>query len=198
MKLNNNSQKISGELLLSDYITAYVSTITNDVAKLQAEESENNLMSDLNSLSSGNYLNPGSININNFDQNSVARASLDAHIKKVQAQQLDTITKYQVQNLLETDKNLYFGKKVRVKVILPNKEMPPIETIWYSQKTGYSKSNNQKLEITGFIDEVLLDKNILVLKPSTLGKFINNRLNGYFVYVIDPTSLKPSVALELI
>lgn len=186
-------QPVSGQTLVADYQTAFVSAATVEAAKYEASRSENELVQQLEHISAGTYLNPGALAAT--DQDTLTRASLDAHIKKVQTQQLDTMNAQQLQALVAQDKDLYAGRKVTVTVRTSTE--PPIDMVWFDQQNGYRTSVCKKKSVHGTIEEVLLDRNLLVVKPGWGLKLLNSRLQSYLVYVIDPESLQPMVELQV-
>lgn len=191
---DNKKQNISGQLLLADYQTAFVSMATVETAKFEAERSENTLLAQLSTIGSGQYLNPGSISSDL--QTNVTRASLDAHIKKVQAEQLKSIGTLELLRLTEQDQADYKKRKVRIN-ILPGQDSP-LDSVWFNNQTGYRTSTLKRKAVVGTIEEVALDKNVLVLKPNLTMRLINPELKSYLVYIIDPATLKPMVDITLI
>lgn len=185
---------VSGDALVADYETVIVSGVTIETAKYQAKHSEDSAINFLNSINSGSFLNPA--NIPTDTQETITRASVDAHIKKVQAQQMEEMGALQLQQLADKAHVRYKGKKVEVTVL--NKAMRPIESAWFDNRYGWRKGDYNRNTLTGVIDEVLLDKNALILKPAFFSRMFNSSLKNYFVYIIDPNSLSPMVKLRLI
>lgn len=184
---------LSGELLVADFQNAFVSAATAEYAKQSAAQSENDLLNQLSYWSGGNYLNPGNIDAN--VQQDVSRASLDAHVKKVQAQQLESLSLAQLSALITEDNKVYKGKKVVIEAI--HSEIKPIDAVWFNPRTGYRSNTIQKSSVTGTIQEVALDKNVLILKPKMLPRMINKEFQAYFVYIIDPRTAQPMVRISL-
>ena len=104
--------KRTGQQLVADYQTVMVSSSAIDAAAYEAERSENELMQYLASTSSGNYLQPG--DLGNPNESSIGRASLDAHVKRVQAQQLQALNHEQMRQLSAQDKQDFIGRQVVV------------------------------------------------------------------------------------
>jgi hypothetical protein len=182
----------SGQLLLADFQNVFVSTATAEAARFEAQKSESDLMNHLNTISRGSYLQPGTIGQDL--QTDVARASLDAHIKKVQAEQLDSMTAEQTQNLIAADRNAYRGQKVTVKTIVSG--LSPIELVLFDERNGYRSNTSRRKTVSGTIEEVLLDKNMLILKPSWRARVMNSGLQNYLIYVIDPDTLNPMIEFD--
>jgi hypothetical protein len=189
----SHQQPLSGQALIADYQTVFVSTATVQAANYEADRSEQQLVTQLETLSAGSYLNPQQLPA--ADQDALTRASLDAHIKKVQTQQLSAMNAGQLQQLIATDQSLYVNRKVVVHVQTTGDS--PIELLWFDQQNGYRSGVSKKKTFTGIIDEVILDKNVLVLRPTWSAQLLNNRLQKILVYIIDPITLKPMVSLTI-
>lgn len=189
MKRDNSS--VNGWQLVADFQTAFISIVTSEIVQNEANNSEEDMLQQLSRLSGGGYLNPG--NIDPERQYNMSRASLDAHIKKIQAQQVEVLKAEQVRNLIEDDEALYIGRKVQVDVLLGSKS--PIDGLWFSTQTGYRSNTLNKKRIKGTVQELLLDKNVLIVKPHLVPKLLNSELESYIVYIIDPDTAEPMVNL---
>ncbi|TAH33449.1 hypothetical protein EYC59_04945 [Candidatus Saccharibacteria bacterium] len=190
---NNTPQPVSGQLLVAHFQTAFIALVTAIAAKSEAERSENNLVGQLRYMSGGAFLSPGQLNPD--FQTDVTRSSLDAHIKKVQAEQLDVASSQQVEALLEQDKHDYVGRRVRVDVINPNET--PIDSVWFNQHHGYRHNNTKRKLANGTIREVRLDENVLLIQPPFTTRLLYRELKYYAVYIINPETLEPMVTLTV-
>ncbi len=184
---------VSGSLLVADFQAAFISAATAEAAKHEAEHSENSITNYLESASSGHLLNPAVLA--NDAQTHVTRASLDAHIKKVQAQQMQAISSAQLEQLIARDQVTYHGRKVRVRI---TSHKDPVESLWLDKQSGYRKGTVKKSSVTGFIEKILLDTNALILKPTYASRLLTPALKNYIVYVTDPETLLPMVQLTLL
>lgn len=182
--------KRTGQQLVADYQTVMVSSSAIDAAAYEAERSENELMQYLASTSSGNYLQPG--DLGNPDESSIGRASLDAHVKRVQAQQLQALNHEQIMQLSALDKQDFIGRQVIIEQLDPSRKC--IELLWFDTQNGYRSNPTNKRRIYGIVEDVLLDKNILLIKPRLRNRLLTSNLQGYVVYVIDPVSAQPLVS----
>lgn len=185
---------ISGQVLVADFQSAYVGLATAELAKSEAHRSEEAIVSELQSLSSQSYLNPNGISP--VRQNDIGRASVNAHVMKVQAEQLQQMSYQQLAVLQDELSNNYIGKKVLVTPFESSES--PFDTVWLNKETGYRTNQNTKKQIKGTIAEIWLDKNLLVIKPPLLPRMINSELNAYFVYVIDPVTAQPAVEVTIL
>jgi hypothetical protein len=193
-KKTDDNSSLSGQALLADFQSAFVSAATIEAARFEAERSENELLTHLDAVSGSSYLNPG--NLGSDEQAAIARASLDAHIKKIQARQLGSMSQGQLQHQLMQDQQAYKGRRIRVTIL--HKNSGAVESVWYDQTTGYRNGTVKYGKITGIIDDVLLDRNVLVLKPTLRTRLLASSLRYYVVYPIEPMQLMPTVSFELL
>ena len=182
---------VSGELLVANFQTVLTSQAITEAAKYEAARSESALMNELDSLGRAGYLNPGTITPG--QQPDLSRESLDAHIKKIQAQQLESLSVQQLGELIAQTRARYLGHKVAV---LPlNYKDAPVESVWFDPATGYRGGQVKRKKIAGTIEDLLLDQNLLVIKPTRGMQLLNPQLQNYVVYVIDPSTFQPLVNL---
>jgi hypothetical protein len=189
-----DTRQITGELLIADFQSALAALATAEYAQGQAQHTENAVVSELQAVSGQVYLNPGSINP--IRQNDIGRASLNAHVMKVQAAQLRQLSQDQLAVMQTQVSGDYVGSKVRVTAL--GGAESPFDAVWFNDQTGYRSNEFKKPAITGTITEVNLAKNLLILKPKLLPRLINREFTAYFVYVIDPSNLQPAVTIDLV
>lgn len=189
-----NNREITGELLVADFQSAFAALATAQYAQSEAQNTENAVVAELHSMTGLSYLNPGSINP--LRQNDIGRASLNAHVMKVQAAQLQQLSQEQLAALQDQVTADYLGRKVRISALDTSER--PFDAVWFSDHTGYRSNPIAKPNVTGTIAEVNLEKNLIVLKPRLLPRLINREFAAYFVYVIDPATLQPAVNIDLL
>jgi len=190
---NAKEEKPLGAQLVADYQSVFISMATAQWARHQAKDSENEFLGRLTEMSSGGYLQPS--NIGDSEQDSLKRASLDAHIKKIQSQQFEELRQGQIKSLSEENNNIYSGKKVEV--IPMNAPQTPFDGVWFNSHKGYRSNPINNKKIKGTIKEVNLEKNILIVAPSIGPRLINSELHSYVVYVINPETAEPMVDIKL-
>lgn len=190
---DKSDKQLSGANLLADFQNVWVALATTAAAKYEADRSEHALLQHLNAVGGDTYLQPTQLANSDSD---IAKASLDAHIKKVQADQLNAISLQQIQALVAADNALYKGKRVRVAMLQKNNQS--VESVWYNPQTGYTNSPLKYGRVSGFIDEVVLDRNILVLKPTLKTRLLAGALHYYVIYPISPATVTPAVSIEFI
>ncbi len=191
--MTNNSDN-SGKELVEQFKDALIIRSSAEYASEEAVRSENETVSGLDAISRGSYLNPSSVPEDL--QNQIARASVDAHIKKVQAKQLNENSKYQLEDMKLNLNEKYNGKKIKVNVL--NRQQKPIESIWYDPK--YNDYYNGILDtggISGKIQEILLNKNAILVKPNLLSRLSASNRKLFMVFIINPDDLTPLVSLEI-
>jgi hypothetical protein len=182
---------VSGQALINDFRTVLLTAATSEAATHEAKRSENALMQHLQDISQG-FLQPGSIA--HEDPERLSRASLDAHIKKIQAQQYEQLNAAQREELQQQAAATYQGRRVQVTVNLP--ERKPIEAVWADPRTGFRTGTTRRRNLTGVIDEVRLDQNVILIRPARIAAFFNSQLRGFLIYIIDPETLAPMVDLN--
>lgn len=192
--MTDNDIPISGQQLVADFQSTMLALATSDAAQHEAIRSEQELLSSLAATSEGNYLNPN--NFGNISSDSVAKASLDTHIKKVQAEQIKSLSASQYKATVEDDNKAYIGKKVRITSL--SKEYEPFESMWFDSRTGYKSYEFKKNSIEGSIEELLFDKNAVLIKPKMMRRLFVSDMKFFIVYVINPTTLEPAVDIKLI
>ena len=191
--MRNKKSNLTGEQLVTDFQTVTMYLMTADAAKQAAKQSEDAVMQELSSVSSGNYLNPA--NINEAQGDYVARASVDAHIKKIQAEQLDDLSNAQLKAIIIKDTTDFVGRKVRI--VASSAEYRPFDGFWFDNKKGSRSSELNKQTVEGKIIEIDFRKNLLVLKPNRFSSLLSSSLQNYMVYVVNPHTLLPAVEIYL-
>ncbi len=185
---------VIGQQLINDFQTAIASIETTQAAQYEAERSENALVEHLRSISTGYYLQPGALAQDN--QDAVTKASLDAHIKKVQAEQIVQLNAEQLADLQFRSKNDFLNRKVRISVT--DRKANPIESVWFDSVTGYRTNATKRRRVLGRIEDILLDRNAIVIKPIGMTKLFNSGLQSFIIYVIDPDTLQPAISVEIL
>lgn len=188
----NNKQLGTAQELVADFQNALVARATRQAAHDEANHSENELLQHLRAVSSGGYLQPGAMAAD--VQADVTRGSLDAHFKKVQAEQLDSLSSEQLAVMQAAADTAYIGRRV---VATQPKGGDAIEAIWADERQGYRTSPYRRPTVTGTIEAVWLDRNVLIIKPSWQLRLLSGSLQNYAVYVIDPATAVPLVTIAL-
>ena len=183
---------------MADFESAINNIATAQTAKYVARQTEQQTMQTLNQVSAQSnavYVTPQDIAPD--VQTEIARASLDAHLKKAQAAQIDAFAEQQLAETEQADKKDYIGKKVKVTII--DKPFKPVESYWFNDRTGqYDQGNVSFGSVKGLIQDLSFRKNLIVIKPTLRSRIIMPKRKFLFIYVINPETLKPAVDLALV
>lgn len=189
---------VSGSLLVSDYRSAMTNLTTVETAKYMARQSEQATIHTIESAALGNnnvFVTPGDIPATS--QETLVKSSVNAHLQKVQAEQLKSFTAEQIAQMEQEDKRKYIGKKIRITVT--DSAIEPVESLWFDNKTGkYHKGIIKNKVIKGLIEDIVFAKNLLVIKPLWTSRLFLPARKDYFVYVINPDTLAPAVDISLL
>ena len=189
--------ELTGGALVADFTAAMTNLATAETAKYAATKSEEDTIATINAAAPTNAVYVTPEDMSPAMQAAVARSSVDAHLKKVQAEQINSFTAQQVAQTEQDDKQNYIGRKVRVTVIDP--EFKPLESYWFNNKTGQEGRGNLKFKTAkGRIEDLSLQNNVLVLKPTWGARLVIPERKFLLVYVVNPKSLQPAVRIDLV
>lgn len=200
MNRKNRTPKpvISGDLLVSDFISAMTNLSTAETAKYVAKQTEQQAMDELRSVTA--HTNPVFVTPSDIDPNAqahIARSSLDAHLQKAQSEQIAAYAGQQVAQTEADAAQNYRGKKVRVTIL--DKGFEPVESVWQDKRTGqYRQGTLKRGSVKGIIEEVSLSRNRLVIRPTLGGRLLVPDRKYFFIYPVNPETLQPAVKLTLI
>lgn len=186
---------VSGQQLVTDFRTVFQSLVMSESAQYAAETSEAELLQRLDGAGRNSYLNPGTLDTS--DRSDLSIESLDAHIKKVQAHQIDELKDAQIAQIQAEDTASYAGKKVVV-TLLGSEDA--VESVWRDNtyEGGFRIGIVRRKQITGYIQEIALDKNALILRPTSGRRLFSGGLENYVVYVVNPDTFEPMVTIDLV
>jgi len=191
---NNPDGKQQGIQLVADYLSTLIAVATSKAAKDEASQSENQIYNELSGFSKAGFLNTGGLE--ETLEKSIGRESLNAHIKKIQADQIKALTDSQIQALTKENLDKYVGKQVEIRSL--KKDESPFDLMFFNPQSGYKSAPYNKPAIKGKIKDVLLTKNVLMVDPSNFSKFMKSGLDSYVVYVIDPETAEPMVDINFL
>ena len=192
-----NLPALSGDLLVADFQTAFVNIATVGTAKFAAQQSEKNAVQTIATAGAANniYVTPRDIPVGS--QDNLAKASLDAHMKKVQAEQIESFSIGQIDRMEIDDRKKYQGKKVQV--IVTDFAFQPIESSWFNDKTGEQNNSIVKSKsIKGIVEDIDFENNLLVLKPTLASRVLLPSRKFFLVFVVSPVTLAPAVRISLL
>jgi hypothetical protein len=177
--------------LVQCYINALINLVAMERAKFAANQSEETVMSNLNSLgaSNGIYITPADIPQNIADR--VVGASVNAHLTKLQSEQIAKATKSEVAYSETETKNKYINKKVTITRLIKNNDS--IEAVLVDKLGNYRVSNYTGNKITGTITDISFEKNVIVIKPTKLSRLITPNRIQFHAYVINLDTMQPNI-----
>ncbi len=183
--------------LIADFQTALMTLSTIEGAKAQATQAELTTLQQFAVFRQTNqpYVLPQDVPL--AEHEKLTRASLDAHLQKVQSEQIEQYGADRIASIRAMANATYQGKKVRVRVLY--NEIQPLHNCWRDKLTGQLYfAKNQSMSITGTLQEINLLENYIRLAPTLGRKFVNQTLEYYLVEILEPASLHPMVAITLI
>ncbi len=187
---------LNGEQLVSDFLAAMTNRAAAETAQVIAEQTEKDTLQTLavTGTAPGGYLSPGSIP-QPFQQDLV-RSSLDAHVKKVQAEQVRALAANQLTQMQIQNEAVYLNRRAQITVL--DASTQPIESYWLNEQTGQESIGViKKPTIKGFVRTISLERNLLILEPTLSARLLNPARKYFLVYVINPQTLTPAVKINL-
>lgn len=187
----------SGGQLVAAYQSALTNRSTAYTAQQEAKLSEQRAINYISETPANN--NPVFVTPTDIPQNmqdTLAKASLDAHMKKVQADQIAHTTNSELYNLEQQSKRKYISRRVQITILEPNQH--PAESYWQNSKTGKvttGQINSKKIK--GTIEDIVLSKNLLILAPTKIARIFNPERKLIAIYVINPETFAPMVSIIL-
>lgn len=189
--------RVTGPALVADFTAALTNLATAETAKYAASQTEQQTIQTINQAAPQNSVYVTPQDMSPAMQATVARSSVDAHLKKVQAEQITAYTEQQLVQMEQAARDNYIGRKVKIKVL--DRQFKPLEALWFSSKTGHSSQTAVKYkQIKGVVDDLSLRKNAVVLRPTITSKLFIPDRKFIIVYVINPANLQPAVEIELL
>jgi hypothetical protein len=188
---------ISGLLLVNDFQNTQILIGTIEGADYRARMSEEEILSRFSSYKQAEavLVNPNDLPLK--DDAELVRESLNAHIQKVQSEQIKNYGVHTIQDLEHKVDELYLNKKIKILVL--DKKLGPIHNSWVDNRTGEPHlGDTRAVTVSGRIAAINLADNYIVIKPTMLRKFLNNSLIEYLVEIINLDSLQPMVSIAII
>ncbi len=191
--MSKSSPQTDSEALVAEFQAAITNLATMYTAQHAAAQSETDTIQTLESMGIGNgvYVTPNDIPDHVKDQ--LTQSSLDAHLKKVQSEQITTTALQQVSEREAIAKRAYLGKKITFH--LEDASFQPFESVWTDKKTGQFKTsviNNRR--VSGTIDDLSFEHNLIVLKPLWFSRLFTPGRKYFLVHVINTTTILPAIS----
>jgi hypothetical protein len=184
-----------GDYLVSDFQNSFMTKLTIETSKAQAKISEVDALDKIANYKNPNdiYLSPTDLPVD--DKESIQNASLDAHLKKVQASQIENYGNQKISELKNEVDTKYRNRKIKITVL--NKKIKPIHNAWIDSRYGriyYVKNIGNS--VSGSILEVNLKENFIKVRPNIGRKLINHNLDHYIIEVLNPADFSPLIKIK--
>jgi len=190
---NKNKTSLNRISLIDEFHSAITNIATMNTAKAIAEYSEQDTLQVLQQMNTSNgvYLTPNDIPDEVKDQ--LTKTSLDAHLKRVQSEQITRTAIEQVINREEHVKKQYLGKRLTLHAV--DTSFEPFESAWVNTTSGnLSISSIKNRIVKGTVEDISFEKNLIILKPSYFSNLLTPRRKYYLIHVINTKTLAPAVS----
>lgn len=176
------------------FVDAITNLITADVAKQQAEQSEQTMLANLSYLS-GNGQYTSAQDVMQVDMNRLVKESLNTHLEKTQSQQIDTFVRAKLVELQADAAKQFIGKKVVIKKL--QNVLAPFEAVYSGTAIAAPRiSPYTGSTIKGLISDLALDQNIILVEPTFMARKLTPNRILYRVHVLDIDSLQPQIDVQ--
>ncbi len=193
----NISKQPQGSELIQRYISALTNLITMEKAKSIAEQKESQFLEQINSLGARNGVYLTSEEIPSNQGETLLKESFNAHLTKVQSEQIINKTEMEVQHLLQTTKQEYVGKKISIEVV--NHISNPIDAVYLDKKMNQYRVSEYKVKkLKGTIQDISFDNNLLVIAPTYSAKLLTPNRTLIYVYVVDIQTMNANITIKFI
>jgi hypothetical protein len=181
--------------LIQSYINALTNLVSMEQAKYAAEVSEQTILQGLNSIEKNNglYLTPDDISTDIGER--VVKDSVNAHLTKVQSEQIIDAVQNEVTRLEDETKKIYIGKKVTITIQNPKSDI--VDAVMLDKITNeYRISKYNAKKIKGTIENISFHDNLLVIKPTLTARFIVPNRILIHIYVINLETMTPNIKIQ--
>ena len=185
---------IYGNDLLQEFASAVANSTVAESLKYEAEQNEAQALQNIASVGASNDMYVTPRDIPPEQQAYIAKASLDAHMQKTQAIQVAAYNDQQVHIAELHVKEKYRGLKVTVMVAITDPW--PVDTCWRDSYGRYHINEHGPKKVTGIIEDIDLQKNYIILRPTKAFRTINNTIKFHRIYIVLPATLQPLVTLR--
>ncbi|MBP9852882.1 MAG: hypothetical protein QG629_692 [Patescibacteria group bacterium] len=182
----------NGAALIADFQSVVLTLATKDAAVYEANRSEKELMEYLTIVSHGSYLQPATLAQD--EQQRITQASVDAHLKKAQADQVLSMSEAQIAATTRKMSSEWKGKKIRLRAV--DATTKPFRGHYFDPRHGSRLSNVNVTQVAGVVEEVLPEKNVLILRPTLMSRWSHSGLQAYIITMVDPVTFVPFVVPE--
>ncbi len=180
--------------LIEEFRSEVTNLVTMYSAEATAGMSESNTLRTLEELHAGNglYLTPEDIPEEMRER--LTRDSLDAHLQRVQSEQIAAAAQQAVYGREDELKKKYIGRKHVF--LLEDASFQPFESVWLVQNSNeLSASVIKARRVSGIIEDLSFEKNLVVLRPTYFSRLFTPRRKYFLVHVINTSTLTAAVSM---
>jgi hypothetical protein len=193
--VNNNYKNADINQLIQSYINALTNIVSMERAKYAANVSEQTVLNELNNLDKSNGLYVRADDISQEIGQRVLKESVNAHLTKVQSEQIVSTAQAEVTRLEEETKKEFLGKKVQISI--KDKKLDVVDQVLIDKSSGqYRVSKFTAKSIKGTIENISYADNLLVIKPAIISRMIVPNRVLVHVYVINLENMTPNILVK--
>jgi hypothetical protein len=180
--------------LIQSYINAITNLVSVERAKYAADASEQAIMQELGNLDRNNGLYVTSRDITPEIGEKVIKESVNAHLTKIQSEQIIQAASEEVARLEYEIKKVFVGK--RVTVIVNSHNLDVVDQIMLDKHSNqYRVSKYTARKIKGTIENISFKDNLLSIKPTFKARMIVPNRILVNVYVLDIQNMTPNISI---
>lgn len=182
------------EELIQAFVGGLSNLIAVERAKYVARKTEEGVVQGLNSIYAHNgiFVTPEDITEELGEQ--MVKDSVNAHLTKVQSEQISQVTKQEISNLESQVKQKYIGTKIKITVNNPKSDV--VDAVLIDSRTSeYRVTRYNAKNIKGTIEDISFENNLLVIKPTLTARLIVPNRIQIHVYVIDLETMVPNIKI---
>lgn len=191
-----SKQIATGENLVQLFVNSLTNLTSMYKAKHIAESKETDLYSSLNSINPNNGVFISSEDISPDISDQFVKQSVDAHLSKVQSEQISHATLNEIKFLESETKYTYIGRRVIIKILDKNSDV--VDAVMFDKSTNqYRVSKYNSKIIKGKIQDISFENNLLIIKPSFIARSIVPNRVFIHIYVLNLEEMKPSISIQI-
>lgn len=185
--MSSSMQRLIDDFTLAAHEVSAMYTAANSA--VVSEQQTQQLVEQLYARN-GLYVTPHDMSLET--QSEFTARSADTQLKKLQSAQISAATKLQLEEMEAQLIKDFKGKKVTFTALTG--QFQPFDALWQNVRTGKPESVTLTAkQITGYIYDISLEQNLVLLTPGFLQRKINPNRKLFMVYVINPGTLQPGV-----
>lgn len=193
MNRNKKSASLNPDELVQYFADAQTNLVTYWRAQNTADYSEKELLQALQQIGGADaYTSSSDLSTVNMDK--LVKDSLNIHLSKAQAQQIESLVNQQVQTLQQQAEKSFLKKAVLVVKLADSKDV--FNAIYRNVDGGFRESNYTVSNLKGRIKHIDLAQNALFVEPTWLARKLTPNREMIRVAVVNLETLQPHVKIQ--